>query len=233
MFRQYNLLRDFFEFPERFAAPPETNRGGERELLMMTQQREATTAPVAREEFGELVERYQRRIFRVCMGVTKNQDAAEACMQKTFILALENLDQYRAEAQFSTWLTRIALNVAVSHLRRENSQAGALVSIDAVETGELPLSLPDHRPSPETDCWRGEVRRLIRQALESLSPRMRMVFLLRDVEELNTEETARILGITEAAVKTRLLRARLQLRELLAPALSPSRHPSAPSFAVQ
>jgi RNA polymerase sigma-70 factor (ECF subfamily) len=69
--------------------------------------------------------------------------------------------------------------------------------------------------------------------MESLSPRLRMVFLLRDVEELSTEETARILGITEAAVKTRLLRARLQLRELLAPALSPRRHPSAPCYAVQ
>jgi RNA polymerase sigma-70 factor (ECF subfamily) len=186
-----------------------------------------------RETFGALVERYQRRIFRVCMAVTKNQDAAEDCMQKTFILALENLGQFRGEAQFSTWLTRIALNVAVSHLRRENGQAGLHVSLDAAETGELPFSLPDHRPGPETDCWRSEVRRLIRQALESLSPRLRMVFLLRDMEELSTEETARILGITEAAVKTRLLRARLQLRELLAPALAPSRHPSAPCFAVQ
>ena len=186
-----------------------------------------------RQAFGTLVERYQRRIFRVCMAVTKDQDAAEDCLQNTFILALENLGQYRAEARFSTWLTRIALNAALSHRRRQNSAVVACISIEAASVSEQPLDLPDHRHDPETSCWRGEVRHRIRQALESLSPRLRTVFVLRDMEELSTEETARSLGITEAAVKTRLLRARLQLRELLAPALFPNSRFPIPCALVQ
>ena len=186
-----------------------------------------------RQAFGLLAERHGRRIFRVCMAVTKDQDAAEDCVQKTLILAMENLGQYRNEARFSTWLTRIALNAALSHLRRRNHQAATNVALEAGALTEQPLSLPDHRQNPEADCWRGEFRRLVRRALESLSPRLRMVFVLRDLEERSTEETASLLGITEAAVKTRLLRARLQLREILAPSLAPSRHPSAPFAFVQ
>jgi RNA polymerase sigma-70 factor (ECF subfamily) len=180
-----------------------------------------------REAFGLLAERYGRRIFRVCMAVTKDQDAAEDCVQKAFILAIENLGQYRHEAKFSTWLTRIALNVALSHLRRQNHQVATTVPIEAGTLSDQPLHLPDHRQDPESDCLRGEFRRLLRSALESLSPRLRTVFVLRDVQELSTEGTAQTLGITEAAVKTRLLRARMQLRELLAPKLLPSRHPGA------
>ncbi len=179
-----------------------------------------------REAFGLLAERHSRRMFRVCMAVTKDEDAAEDCVQKTFILALENLGQYRSEARFSTWLTRIALNVALSHLRRRNHQTATTQSIDAGPLAEQPLDLPDHRLDPEADCWRAEFRRLLRRALHTLSPRLRTVFVLRDMEERSTEETAGLLGISEAAVKTRLLRARLQLRGILSPHLSAAPQPS-------
>jgi len=167
--------------------------------------------------FSVLVERYGRRVFRVCMAVTKDADAADDCYQKTFLLALERLGQFRSEAKFSTWLTRIALNVSVGHLRRGSRR------LETSDGGEHALNLVDPQENPEAACMRAQLRKAIEQALPALSPRLRMVLILRDLEEVSTEETARILGIKVAAVKTRLLRARLKMREALAPFLTGSR----------
>ena len=111
--------------------------------------------------FGKLAERYSQRIFRICMAVTKDRDAAEDCLQRTFILALENLSQYRAKARFSTWLTRIALNVAFSHLR-QTSRRQPFASIES----EAPsLNLVDRSQNPEAACFRRELRGLDRKSV--------------------------------------------------------------------
>ncbi len=167
-----------------------------------------------KEAFSILVNRYDQRVFRVCMSVTKEHEAAEDCIQKSFILALDRLTQFRAEAQFSTWLTRIAFNVALTH-RRKLAKRAFLVSIES--DGDLPVQLIDQREGPEVAYSRLELRKLLERVMNSLSPVLRAVLILRDVEELSIAETSRILSISEAAVKTRLLRARLKMRDRLAP----------------
>ncbi len=168
-----------------------------------------------REAFSVLVNRYDQRVFRLCMSVTRDYEAAEDCLQKSFILALERVTQFRAEAQFSTWLTRIAFNVALTHLRRL-AKSGSPVSIERDGDGDLPVQLIDRCEDPEAAYSRLELRKLLEQAMNSLSPILRAVLILRDVEELSIAETAKILSISEAAVKTRLLRARLKMRDRLA-----------------
>lgn len=173
--------------------------------------------------FAVLADRYSRRIFRVCSALTRNPEEAEDCLQSTFLLVLERLNQYRAEAQFSTWLTRIAVNVALSHLRKRSRKAAAEVAIEAGEDGSTLLQLRAHGRGPEAACYQHELRRLLEREMKRLAPRLRLVLVLRDLEEFSTEETARVLGISDAAVKTRLLRARLKMRGRLAPFLQPPR----------
>ncbi|MGH8629721.1 MAG: RNA polymerase sigma factor, partial [Burkholderiales bacterium] len=174
---------------------------------------------VARARAGErtalasLVERHSRRVFRVCMAVTADRDAAEDCLQKTFLLALDRLEQFRGQAQFSTWLTRIALNVSIAY-RRERARH-SFASLDAEE----PIDVAASSETPEDTYYRCELRTALERSMKALSPLLRVVLVLRDVEDLSTEETARSLGISVAAVKTRLLRARMRMRELLAPRL--------------
>ncbi len=113
-----------------------------------------------KEAFSILVNRYDQRVFRLCMSVTRDHEAAEDYLQKSFILALERLAQFRAEAQFSTWLTRIALNVALTHLRRLAPSA-FLVSIERDGDGNLPVQLIDRREDPEATYSRLELRKLL------------------------------------------------------------------------
>jgi len=168
------------------------------------------------EAFSILVERHGRRIFRTCLGMTRDPDTARDCVQRTFLLALERLGQFRAESRFSTWLTSIAIHESLTWLRRRSARA-ADVPFEHTEAGAAPLVLPDPRPDPEQLCLRAELRGLLRRALDALAPPYRDVVVLRDLEECSTRETARTLGISEPAVKTRLMRARLAMRAHLAP----------------
>src|SRR5262249_6950203 len=138
-----------------------------------------------RTAFEALVERYGGRVFRICRAMTKDRDAAEDCFQQTFLLAWQNLYQFRAEAQFSTWLSRIAVNAVLSQWRRREP---TIASISIETEHEAVIQLPDRREDPETRCFRGQLRKVLEDAIETLPTRLRIVFLLLDVEERSTEE---------------------------------------------
>jgi RNA polymerase sigma-70 factor (ECF subfamily) len=170
-----------------------------------------------REAFYTLVSRYERPLYRSALAITRNPTDAEDVVQETFLRAYEHLAQFRGEAKFQTWLTQIALNTARMKLRKNH---GALwESLDqprATEEGVLPRDVREWRENPEQQLGREEIEALLHQALKGLPAGYREVVALRDIQLLSTQETAEILGLSVANVKTRLLRARLQLRERLA-----------------
>ncbi len=166
--------------------------------------------------FAELVERYERKIYRLARHITGNDEDAEDVLQETFLKAYENLPGFQGQSKFYTWLVRIAVNEALMKLRRRKT--GKMVSLDeTIDTGEETMAreIAVWEDNPEEQYSREELRRILEEAIESLAPLYRTVFVLRDVDELSTEETAEALGISVPAVKSRLLRARLQLRDKL------------------
>jgi len=165
--------------------------------------------------FTELVNRYERRIFRLAKHITQNDEDAEDVLQDAFLKAYEHIGGFQEQSKFYTWLVRIAVNEALMKLRKRKS--GKVFSLDeAVNTGEetVPREIAVW-DNPEKRYSQTELRTILREAVESLAPIFKTVFILRDVDELSTEETAEALGISIPAVKSRLLRARLQLREKL------------------
>ncbi len=167
--------------------------------------------------FGELVRMHERRVYRTTLSVTKNPEDAEEAAQETFLKAFQNLGQFRGDSRFTTWLTRIAINEGLQKLRKR----GNAESIDELLLDEEGLPMPkqveDWHDNPEQLYAREEIRQFVEEAIQSLPPAYRVVFMLRDVEEMDTGETAEALGISVAAAKSRLLRARLMMREALAP----------------
>jgi RNA polymerase sigma-70 factor (ECF subfamily) len=169
------------------------------------------------ELFYELVRPYERRVFAAAMAILRNETDAEDVAQEAMLKALANIRQFRAEARFSTWLIQITVNEAL--MRRRKERPGMMEGIDERrgEDGEYtPREFADWREIPSEALERKEVRRKLADALASLDRKYREVFVLRDMEQLNIQETAEALGISIASVKTRLLRARLMLRDLLA-----------------
>ena len=166
--------------------------------------------------FEELVNRHERRLYTLARRITANEQDAEDVTQEAFLSALEHLSDFREESSFGTWLARIATHAALKIIRKRKGLPTE--SLDATaEDGALPHPeyIADWRESPERLAQRNETARLIDDALEKLDEGHRLVFLLRDVEGLSVKETADALGLSEANVKVRLLRARLQLREHL------------------
>jgi RNA polymerase sigma-70 factor (ECF subfamily) len=166
--------------------------------------------------FTGLVERYERKIFRLAKHITQNDEDAEDVLQETFLKAYSNLDTFQGQSKFYTWLVRIAVNEALMKLRKRKSDR--TVSLDEPQdTGEETVAreIAVWDGDPEQRYSQEELREILERAIESLKPSFRTVFVLRDIEELSTEETAESLGISVPAVKSRLLRARLQLREKL------------------
>lgn len=170
-----------------------------------------------------IMQRYNRRLYRVARSVLGDEAEAEDVVQETYVRAFTHLDGFRGEAQLSTWLTRIALNDALSRLRRRRHTVG-LKDIDAIDDqGEARvIYLPSARQDsdPEIAAARAEVRRQLERAMDQLPDPFRMVFVLRDIEEMSTEETAAHLGLRPETVKTRLHRARRLLRQSLDSVLS-------------
>jgi RNA polymerase sigma-70 factor (ECF subfamily) len=165
--------------------------------------------------FEELVNRYERKIFRLGMNITQNREDAEDVMQDAFLKSYQNLDRFQGDSRFYTWLVRIAVNEALMKLRKRKPNQ---ISLDAPREpdGEaFPQEVEDWGPSPEQRFAQTELAGILSQTIETLEPGYRMVFVLRDLEELSTEETAELLGLSVAAVKSRLLRARLKLRDKL------------------
>ncbi len=168
------------------------------------------------EAFAELVRRYERRIYRMARQITQNDEDAEDVLQESFLKAFQHLDSFQGQSKFYTWVTRIAVNEGLMKLRKRKSDR--TVSLDEnIETDEEPIvrEIAVWDDTPESKYSQEELRQILDKAIESLKPIFRTVFILRDVEELSTEETAEVLGLSVAAVKSRLLRARLQLRERL------------------
>jgi RNA polymerase sigma-70 factor (ECF subfamily) len=169
------------------------------------------------ELFYELVRPYERRVYAAAMAILRNETDAEDVAQEAMLKALANIGQFRAEARFSTWLIQITVNEALMRRRRE--RAGMIEGIDDHRDDEgeyTPRDFADWREIPSEALERKEVRQKLAEALASLDRKYREVFILRDMEQLNIQETAETLGISIASVKTRLLRARLMLRDLLA-----------------
>ena len=166
--------------------------------------------------FGELVRRYEGKIFRLAQHITQNREDAEDVLQETFLKAYEHLDQFQGNSKFYTWVVRIAVNQSLMKLRRRKTDRS--VSLDeTIDTGEdtIVREIAAWGEDPEERFSREELGEILDSAVKGLETPYRSVFVLRDIEELSTEETANALGLSIPAVKSRLLRARLQLREKL------------------
>lgn len=169
------------------------------------------------ELFYELVQPYERRVYAAALAILRNDSDAEEVAQEAMLKALAHIRQFRSEARFSTWLIQITVNEALMRRRRERTAMTEAIDDHGDEEGEYaPRDFADWREIPSEALERKEIRQKLAQALSSLDRKYREVFVLRDMEQLNIQETAEALGISVASVKTRLLRARLMLRDLLA-----------------
>jgi RNA polymerase sigma-70 factor (ECF subfamily) len=169
------------------------------------------------ELFYQLVRPYERRVYGAAFAILRNESDAEDTAQEAMLKAFANIRQFRAEARFSTWLIQITVNEALMRRRRERTVVMEAIDDRREEEAEYaPREFADWREIPSESLERKEVRQKLAQALASLDRKYREVFVLRDMEQLNIQETAEALGISVASVKTRLLRARLMLRDLLA-----------------
>jgi RNA polymerase sigma-70 factor (ECF subfamily) len=166
--------------------------------------------------FEELVRRYDRNVFRIAQHITQNREDAEDVVQEAFLKAYGNLAQFQEQSKFYTWLVRIAVNEALMKLRRRKPERTVSLDEDIkTEDDSLPREIADWSPNPEQQYTQSELREILSKTIQGLPPGFRTVFVLRDVEGLSTEETAAALELSVPAVKSRLLRARLQLRERL------------------
>jgi len=171
--------------------------------------------------FYDLICPYQRSVYIAAFSVLQNDADAEEVAQEAFLKALAHLSSFRRESRFSTWLIQIAVNEA--RMKRRKDRKFLYDSIDQPEEDEageyFPRDFADWREIPSEALQRTELRRALEKAIASLDPKYREVFVMRDIQHLNIAETAAALGITQASVKTRLLRARLQMRDALAPGI--------------
>jgi RNA polymerase sigma-70 factor (ECF subfamily) len=169
-----------------------------------------------RAEFSRLVEAYSGNMYRLALKILDNAQDAEDVLQETFLKAYRHLKNFDGRSKVSTWLYRIATNEALMILRRRKP---GIFSIDepwdSADEEQEPLQIVDWCCLPETELMSSEVRKYLDEAIDQLTHSLRVVFLLRDIENLSTAETAEILGLSETAVKTRLSRARMRLRQEL------------------
>jgi RNA polymerase sigma-70 factor (ECF subfamily) len=173
--------------------------------------------------FDELVNRYERRIFRLTMNITQNREDAEDATQDAFMKSFQHLPEFQGGSRFYTWLVRIAVNEALMRLRRRRPNVTSLDEPVQTEDDLMPREIQDWGPTPEQRYEVTELNSILTKAIGELEPIFRTVFLLRDVEQLSTEETAEALGVSAPAVKSRLLRARLKLRDKLSHSFEPGK----------
>ncbi|MEJ2707711.1 MAG: sigma-70 family RNA polymerase sigma factor [Anaerolineales bacterium] len=169
-----------------------------------------------RAEFARLVETYSGVIYRLAVKLLANEQDAEDVLQETFIKAYKHLGNFNGRSKLSTWLYRIASNEALMLLRKRKQVPLSIEEpVEFMEDEQEPLQIKDWCCLPEPELMSAEARKYLDKALEDLPPSMRVVFLLREIEGLSTRETSEILELSESAVKTRLSRARMRLRDLL------------------
>src|SRR5277367_4557045 len=170
--------------------------------------------------FYELIRPYERRVYAAAFAILRNEADAEDVAQEAVLNAFKHIRQFRGESRFSTWLIQITVNEA--RMRRRKSHANIMESIAERQDEDgkyTPRDFADWREIPSETLERNEIRQKLAEALAQLGQIYREVFVLRDMQHLSIEETAKALGISAASVKTRLLRARLMLRDLLSPGL--------------
>jgi RNA polymerase sigma-70 factor (ECF subfamily) len=166
--------------------------------------------------YATLVEENAGAIYRLALRLMGNEADAEDVLQETFLSAFKSIDRFEGRSSLSTWLYRIASNAALMRLRRsEPEQVSVDEPIERDDGEMMPRQFFDFCCLPEDDLLREEAREQMKQAIEDLPPTLRSVFVLRDIEGLSTAETAEALDLSESAVKSRLMRARLKLREQL------------------
>jgi RNA polymerase sigma-70 factor, ECF subfamily len=166
--------------------------------------------------FEQLIKKYDRNVFRIAQHITQNREDAEDVVQDAFLKAYQNLKQFQGNSKFYTWLVRIAVNEALMKLRKRKTSKTVSMDEDVeTEDGSVPREVADWSPNPEQLFGQSELSDILAKTIQGLPTGFRTVFVLRDVEGLSTEETAETLGLSVPAVKSRLLRARLQLRERL------------------
>ena len=192
---------------------PTTSEIGDKELVVRAK-------AGALDAFEALANRYEQRVYSLALRMLRQEQDAEDVTQQTFLSALENLNGFRGDASFATWLLRIATHAALKVIRKRKgldtvSLEEATEEEDSYGSIPHPEYIADWRQSPEEMVRKNEIQRLLEDALANLDEKHRLVFLLRDVEGLSVKETAEALGLSEANTKVRLLRARLQLREHL------------------
>ena len=164
--------------------------------------------------FEELVNRYEKKIYRLGLNVTGNPEDAEDMLQETFLKAFEHLQDFREDSRFYTWIVRIAINQGLMKLRKRRSSKEVQIEDSSNDDGDvMPREFADWRPNPEQELERTELETILQNAANSLPMTFRTVFFLRDVEGLSTEETAEMPDLSVGPVKDRLFRARPRLRE--------------------
>lgn len=172
------------------------------------------------ELFYELIRPYERGVYLTAFSIVRNKADAEEVAQEAFLKAFEHLDQLRSDEKFKNWLLLIAVNEARMRLRKDHRNLYESIDEERVEAEDgdfMPHQFADWRDVPSEAYEKTEIKTAVLRAMESLPQKYREVFLLRDVQHLSVEETSKILGVSTAAVKTQLHRARLQMREQLVP----------------
>ncbi len=168
-----------------------------------------------REAFGLLVERHEASIYGLCIKMLRNPEDAEDCLQEVFVKAYKALPTFREEARFSTWVYRIATNACLMRIRKRKLDTVSLDQPLQLGEAEIPREIADWTTDPASVVMNEELGGVLTRHINALPANNRIVFVLRDVHGLSTEETAGILGLSVPAVKSRLHRARLFLRERL------------------
>lgn len=177
--------------------------------------------------FGKLVDRYERRVFRVARTLAHNREDAEEIVQDAFVHAFTNLSRFRGDSRFYTWLVRITINAGLMKLRRRRLNVISIEDHPKNEDGGSLRALVDSGPNPERHYLQEELREVLAKSIGQIPPTRRRVIELRDVEGLSTEETARALNLSPTAVKSRLRRGRIQLRRSLSQRFNQQRLPRA------
>lgn len=207
------------------AAPAQKFKGSQAELIQKACQGD-------KEAFYALVQPCERAVYGAAISILNNPADAEEVAQEAVLKAFAHVGRFRAEAKFSTWLVQITINEALVRLRKDRRHL--YESVDQAQTGEdseyFPKDFADWHEIPSEALERTELREALRRAIASLGPRYRQVFILRDIQHLSIEETAKNLGISQGSVKIRLLRARLQMREALAPGIDGSWSAGEPKY---
>ncbi len=165
--------------------------------------------------FEQLVKRYDRKLFRIAQSVTHNQEDSQDAVQETFLKAYQHLAEFRGDSQFSTWLIRITLNQSLMKLRKQRATREVSLHEDFGTEDMFPREVIDWAPNAEELYSVSELRDILLKTIKELRPILRAVFVLQDLEGLSTDQTAEVMNLSQSAVKSRLWRARLQLRERL------------------